>query len=312
MSSTSKSPRRVAAVALWVGQRTFPDYASRFSPKTFTQAQLFACLVLKAFFNTDYRGIVAYLDDLPSLRRQLGLKKVPHFTTLQKAAARLLADDDDRKVKSLITHTLYAAHGDSPEAGKPKPAYVFHTTAVDSTGFDAQRASRYFVRRKRSKALPGYEETTYKKFAKLGLIADCDTHLILATYRGVGPRPDVDQLYDTLEGMCLNAIPKKLLADAGYDSEHNHEQLREYLAVDSLIPAKAGRPTNRLPAGKFRRQMATDFDHDTYGQRWQVETVMFMLKARLGDAVKARSEAAWRDELALKAITHNIMIAHAA
>ncbi len=58
--------------------------------------------------------------------------------------------------------------------------------------------------------------------------------------------------------------------------------------------------------------MTTDFDHDTYGQRWQVEAVMFMLKNHLGDAVNSRSESAWRDELALKSVTHNIMIAHAA
>ncbi|MEL7088812.1 MAG: transposase [Planctomycetota bacterium] len=317
MSTTSKSPRRVAAVALWVGQRTFPDYSSRFSPRTFTQAQLFACLVLKTFFNTDYRGIVAYLDDLPTLRETLGLERVPHYTTLQKAAARLLAEEDsggdsggDGKVKRLISHTLYAYHGDLDEPEKPTPAYVFDTTAVDSTGFDAGRASRYFVRRRRSKQLPGKEETTYKRFAKLGLIADCDSHLILATFRGVGPRPDVDQLYPTLEGMCLNALPRKLLADAGYDSEPNHEMLREYLKIDSLIPAKIGRPTTKPPRGRFRRRMLEDFDEETYGQRWQVETVMFMLKSRLGDTVAARTQATWRDELALKPVTHNVMIVY--
>ncbi len=310
MSTVSKSPRKVAAVALHVGRRTFPTYSCRCSRHTFTQPQLFACLVLKAFFKADYRRIVAYLKDMPGLREQLGLKKTPHFTTLQKASARLLNDEGDRQVKRLITHTLYAYHGDAPGTDKPDPAYVFDLAAVDSTGFDAGRASRHFVRRRRSKLLDMQEETHYKRFAKLGIIADCDTHLILATYRGVGPRPDVDQLYDTLEGMCLNAVPQKLLADAGYDSEHNHEMLREYLHVDSLIPAKAGRPTDKLPTGKYRRQMATDFDHDTYAQRWQVETVMFMLKNHLGDAVAARTEATWSDELALKAVTHNVMIVY--
>ena len=312
MSTASKSPRKVAAVARRVGEWTFPAYSHRCSPHLFTQPQLFACLVLKAFFRTDYRGIVAYLHDLPALRRTVGLQRVPHFTTLQKAAARLLADEDDRWVKQLITHTLYVYHGDAPPPQKPHPAYVFDTTAADSTGFDAGRASRYFVRRKRSKQLENIEETTYRRFAKLGLIADADSHLILATFRGRGPRPDVDQLYPTLEGMCLNALPRKLLADAGYDSEHNHEMLRQYLEIDSLIPAKAGRPTAKPPKGKFRRQMLEDFDEETYGQRWQVETVMFMLKTHLGSSVAARSEATWRDELALKAVTHNVMIAYAA
>ena len=39
---------------------------------------------------------------------------------------------------------------------------------------------------------------------------------------------------------------------------------------------------------------------------------MFMLKAHLGSSVAARTEATWSDELALKAVTHNVMIAYAA
>ncbi len=120
----------------------------------------------------------------------------------------------------------------------------------------------------------------------------------------------MDQLYDTLEGICLNAVPERHLADAGHNNKHNHEMLREYLLVDSLIPAKAGRPTDKPPTGKHRRQMATDIDHDTYGPRWQVETVMFMLKNHLGDAVVSRSPAAWRDEPGIKTVTHNVMIVY--
>jgi hypothetical protein len=44
-------------------------YAHKYSPKKFTQPQLFACLVLKVFFKTDYRGIEKYLLDLSDLRR---------------------------------------------------------------------------------------------------------------------------------------------------------------------------------------------------------------------------------------------------
>jgi len=57
MSTTSKSPRKVALVALKVAQRSLPTYAHRFSPHKFTQHQLFACLALKTFFKTDYRGV---------------------------------------------------------------------------------------------------------------------------------------------------------------------------------------------------------------------------------------------------------------
>lgn len=64
MSTTSKSPRKVALVALAAAREALPAYAHRFSPRIYTQHQVFACLVLKVFFKTDYRGIAAMLADM--------------------------------------------------------------------------------------------------------------------------------------------------------------------------------------------------------------------------------------------------------
>lgn len=63
MSTTSKSPRKVAVVAWALAKDAMPDYSHRCSLKKLTQPQLFVCLVLKAFFKTDYRGIAAILTD---------------------------------------------------------------------------------------------------------------------------------------------------------------------------------------------------------------------------------------------------------
>ena len=56
MSTAGKSPRMVAAVALAIGDPPQADH-------DFQLAQLFACLVLRKFFRTEYRGIVAILQD---------------------------------------------------------------------------------------------------------------------------------------------------------------------------------------------------------------------------------------------------------
>jgi hypothetical protein len=45
---------------------------------------------LKTFLKTDYRGVVAVLEDFAELRQALGLAKVPHYSTLCKAQQRLL------------------------------------------------------------------------------------------------------------------------------------------------------------------------------------------------------------------------------
>ena len=67
MSTTSKSPKRVAQVAYHVAKDALPEYSHHFSPRKFTQPQIFVCLVLKIFFKTDYRGIIAILNDWPDL-----------------------------------------------------------------------------------------------------------------------------------------------------------------------------------------------------------------------------------------------------
>jgi hypothetical protein len=86
----TKSPRAVAREALRVAQDALPAYSSKFSRKDFTQQQLFALLVLKTFLKTDYRGLIQMLIDFRELREDLGLDKVPHYSTLCKALKRLL------------------------------------------------------------------------------------------------------------------------------------------------------------------------------------------------------------------------------
>lgn len=89
MTITTKSPLKVAQEALKIGDHSLPAYGNKHSPKTFTQAQLFAVLALRSFFKTDFRGIIAILKDSAELRRVLGLKKLPHYSTLCKAAKRM-------------------------------------------------------------------------------------------------------------------------------------------------------------------------------------------------------------------------------
>lgn len=76
MALTSKSPRAVALAALATARRVLPAYSHVCSPRKFTQHQLFACLALKNFLKTDYRGVTAQLADNPSLLSLLELPRV--------------------------------------------------------------------------------------------------------------------------------------------------------------------------------------------------------------------------------------------
>ena len=300
MSTTSKSPRKVALVALAVAKDALPAYAHRFSPQKFTQHQLFACLVLKAFFKTDYRGVTMMLADMPGLRSVIGLQFVPHFTTLQKAARRLLVSIPANRILDATLCITARRSGRVPLA------------AVDSSGLESHHVSRYFVYRR--SRVPGlWQKTTYIRFPKLCIVCDCDNHMILSTLLTRGPSPDVNQLRRTLMPAVHRASIKTLLADAGYESESNHVFCREDLGIESIIPTtqrgrrrKDGEPWTTT--GYYRQQMAAQFDKAKYGQRWQVETVFSMIKRNLGSALSGRTYWAQCRDMMLLALTHNIMI----
>src|SRR5713226_2722830 len=223
MSTTTKSPLRVVRNALAVGRDVFRLYAHRRCPKLYTQPQLFACLTLKVFFKTDYRGVAQLLRDLPDLARAIGLSRVPHFTTLHKAAGRLLRRPRARRLRS------------------PR-------IALDSSGLDCGHASRYFIRRRARKASP-WQTVTYSRYAKLEVAVDCASHLIVGVLAGRGPRPDVDRFVPLLDETLGNVQPRRVVADAGYDSEPNHRYARATHGVLSFMPATAGRPSPKPPTG---------------------------------------------------------------
>ena len=298
MSLTTKSPRAVALEALAAGEIALPAYSHPCSPKKFTQPQLFACLALKAFFRTDYRGVVAILSDCADLAAALGLRCVPHCTTLQTACERLLGFGP---AQDLMRATVALRLGDGPHV---------ELAAADSTGLEARQVSPYFVKRRAKGQKPSEnpnQTTTYTRFPKAELVVDCATHVVLAAVAGIGPCPDTNRLPVLLLCALAHVTIATLLADAGYDWERAHEVARGAWFVRSVIPAEAGRPTEKLPTGRYRRLMRLFRDY-RYGQRWQAETVMSMIKRRLGAAVAGRSDASRSRDVMLKVITHNLML----
>jgi Transposase DDE domain len=104
------------------------------------------------------------------------------------------------------------------------------------------------------------------------------------------------------------------VADAGYDSEANHQLAKREMGVRAIIPPRSGRPTHKPPPPDqplrraMHRRFARKLDRALYGQRWQSETVNSMIKRNLGSALRARTTTHRRHELLLRVLTHNIML----
>ena len=285
----------MALAALAVARRSLPEYAHRYSPKKFTQHQLFACLVLKNFLRTDYRGLAAHLQDHPTLLETLGMKQVPHFTTFQKAAHRLLQTPPARK---LLTATVRLHLGRKRRVKR---------AAIDSTGLECSAASGYFVRRRQRVGSP-WKTVVYHHYPKLGVVSGIDDHFIYAYQTGRGPRPDIDEFRPLVADALARVRISQMAADAGYDSEPNHQFARDRHRIRTVIPPKHGRPTDKPATGRYRRLMQVRFDRPAYRQRSQVETVMSMIKRRQGAHVNGRSYWSQCRDLRLLAITHNVLI----
>jgi hypothetical protein len=69
-----------------------------------------------------------------------------------------------------------------------------------------------------------------------------------------------------------------------------------------------GRPTTKLPTGKYRKIMALHFNKKVYGQRWMIETLNSMLKKRLGSFLRARTYWSQMREIMLRLFTFNVLV----
>jgi hypothetical protein len=297
--TASKSPRRVLQVAYEAACRALPAHRHKYSPKKFTQPQLLACLVLKEFSHLDYRGLAEHLVDHVDLVSQIGMRTVPHFTTFQKAAQRLLLATPARKIFDAV---LERALRDGVRKQRVPLA------AVDGTGLESRHTSRYYVKRRASGG-DRDQITTYAKYPKVVFVVDCSSHMILAAVPGRGPGSDLVQFGAALGQAVRRARIGTLLADADFDAEWVHSGVRSH-GIRTIIPPKRGRPTEKPPSGRWRRQMQQRFGQykRKYGQRWQVETVNSMLKRLLGSALRARQYKSQCRETILRSITHNVMI----
>ena len=243
MSTTSTSIWKVIEVAFSSAQQSLPEYSHKFSPRTFTQHQLFACLVLKSFLNTDYRGVAALLADCPSLAEAIDLHRVPHFTTLQKAVAGFCRES--------VSIDFWR-----PRSSRRWEEKKIKLAAIDSTGLQSHHCSSYFIKR-RSRVPSLWQTTTYKRFPKVWIVCDTQSHLILEASPSRGPCSDVAKFKAPLKRASKPVSIAMIVADAGYDSESNHSYVRDELSIRSIIPPNAGRPTKGRKRGRRWKEKGT-------------------------------------------------------
>jgi len=156
----------------------------------FTQRQLMACLILRAYLKTTYRGVLELLAVSSNLREALGLgDKLPHYTTLQKFSVRsqVLA------IADAMIRTIGRA------AGAPK--FAQGTAAMDATGLETTTASAHFQSRS------GRQR---RKWVKVSTIILCGSLLPLSLVLDWGPGNDKSQAKELMAKASKATLPAAL------------------------------------------------------------------------------------------------------
>jgi hypothetical protein len=305
-----KSPRKVMRVAFCLARGVLPKYFNKFSRHDFTVPQLFACLVLKEQQRRTYRDTEALLRDAPHWCREIGMKKVPDHNTLCRASHALkLGRRGSGRLLDRLTQWFAIAR------------QLGTIVALDSSVYDTRYRSRHYEQRCRHYASRDKHTANTRRSRsarqspKLSIGVCTRSHLILATRVRCGmgsDSPDFEPLL--FDAWRRHPRLRTVLADAGYDSEANHCIARHDMGVQSLIKTGIGRPSKnkKPPSGYYRRIMSKRLRGSQrgkkYGQRSQAETVNSMLKRNLGDALRARSPQARKDEQILRVLAHNIAL----
>ncbi|MFH1751912.1 MAG: IS5 family transposase, partial [archaeon] len=263
-----------------------PFRNSKYSNHLYSNFVHVYCLVYKERLNVSYRRFTKIAEDL-QLNRLLGVKKVPHFTTIQKFL---------QKTSKTLFHKLVRACARLLDLNNVK-------ASVDGTGFSNTNPSHYYSKRVDGVKVKNFTKTVLLTDNKTKLVLDLKTH---STHKN-----------ETLDFIPLVRQLKKrlslVLADKGYDSMKN----RKYCWTNNIethIPLREWKQTAKKYGlkthvkGKQRKKALKLFNPQEYRYRAIVESVNSAIKRTLGSHVNSRKPRNQQKQVTIKALTYNLEV----
>jgi transposase len=178
--------------------------------------------------------------------------------------------------------------------------------AVDATGLETRHVSEHFGKRRGEGKGSGHRQ---RAWPKLTAVLHIHSHLIIGAVTGIGSSQDSPDFTPAMRQAATLMDLSTVLADAGYDAEHNHRLCRDDLGIERSVIALNRRNTGRRwPKTPYRRALRQHFPRLFYHQRWHIESGFSQHKRRLGSALTTRGHQAQRRELILRVLTHNLTI----
>jgi hypothetical protein len=260
-----------------------PLFLHRKSNHVFTVWQHIVLLAIRQYEGKSYRMYVDWLVETHYLRIFLQLSRIPHYTTLQKLAARINGTILAKIISSFIILT--------------GTRHIF--AGIDSTGFKVTHASEYYT---------GRANLRRRKYAKLSIGADVLQQIICNIRIRRAPTTRHDNIdFKPIVKRIANIIPLSVVtADKAYDSEDNHLLVREELGAFSVIPARHKDVPIWRTHGKYRKQMKRGYSKLLYNQRNKDETIISVIKRLFGEHITSRLVKTQNRELSLRCRAYNM------
>jgi hypothetical protein len=251
-------------------QVELPLHFNHLGPKTFTNNQRVALLLLRERWNMSFQRFVEHISETKWVK-WLGLNDIPGKSTLHDWANLFGMD----KIRTFFSQLLT----------KEKPSVM----ALDGTGLDSYHRSRHYEWRIQAKKTP---------HVKLDILIDVETMLIHDFLTRIKPRHDV--LFANTSCRKLKHKNVLVLADGAYDSEPLH-QLFEERGNELYAPVR--KSSRQFPKGRNRRRCVEK--HPKYNKRSLVESTFSVIKKRFGP-LKAKSHFMKKREMAMRMVVYNM------
>lgn len=253
------------------------------SKHTFSVHQLILILVLRQYESKSYENMIEWLEVSSEIVVMLHLKTIPHFTTLQKATARL---------SDILLHVAIGRFIQIITSNK-----IF--AGADATGFEDTHRTPYY----------SYRCSLRHSFTKMSAGSDMSSQLICAVTIQHHPVSHDIKAFPELWKKMKSITPMKIMVlDKGYDSESIHRLIRNN-KTKSIIPTRNFTPLISRTRGQYRKLMRRSFDEvemqTQYHQRNKCETVFSVIKRKFGSHTKSYHNSMKTKELLYRILAYN-------
>jgi len=227
-----------------------------------------AVLCLMRYEDWTFREAEVRLREHHELRAALHLPAVPDYTTLYRFLRRLEDDAVDRGLQETVRRL---------RRRRSRPLLP------PSTALDSPILRQHLLPPPPGAACPTAQASS--SLLKWLIVVDVRQQILLAQRARQGPGCDARALPGLLDVAARSAPLGVVLADAEFDSEANHEHIRQRLGAKSIIPARR----RGVPNGAIRNQMFRAFPKKPYRQRNKIESVFSAVKRKLSSRAPGRS-----------------------